>query len=150
MPWLLILLVAAVIILSSKRAFGYVKGVAVELDLADIGRGMELRADAAVAWFRMVAAAANDGIALYPESAFRTMEEQEALFKAYQAGTGNLAARPGYSNHQSGIAVDVSVRGSFSSAEYRWLEAHAPSFGFVNTGKTFSQPEPWHWEYRNA
>lgn len=69
--------------------------------------------------------------------------EHAPLQAAYKAGGGNLAARPGYSNHQGGIAVDVGVGGT-ASAVYRWLAANAGRFGFVRTVKS----EPWHWEYR--
>lgn len=95
----------------------------------------------------MQAAAKAAGVNLILSSGFRTMEEQEKLYAAYQAGTGNLAARPGYSNHQDGTAIDIMVRSSFQSPEYLWLAQHAKDYGFVNTGKNFSQPEPWHWEH---
>lgn len=99
----------------------------------------------AQAFLAMKEAAKMDGITLILQSGFRTMEEQQRLYEKYQAGTGNLAARPGYSNHQDGSAVDIGVRSSFQSPEYRWLDEHAGDYGFVNTGKNFSQPEPWHW-----
>lgn len=99
------------------------------------------------AFLAMQKAAQAAGINLTLSSGFRTMEEQERLYAAYLAGTGNLAAKPGYSNHQNGTAIDIGVRSSFQSPEYLWLSEHARDFGFVNTGKDFSQPEPWHWEY---
>jgi LAS superfamily LD-carboxypeptidase LdcB len=81
-------------------------------------------------------------------SAFRDMGTQERLYAAFLAGTGNLAAKPGFSNHQSGIAVDIEVGRSFVSREYLWLDSHAHEYGFINTGKTFqTQQEPWHWEF---
>lgn len=44
-------------------------------------------------------------------SGHRTYEEQAKLYAAYQAGTGNLAAKPGTSNHEHGGAADVYVNG---------------------------------------
>lgn len=44
-------------------------------------------------------------------SGHRSYEEQAKLYAAYQAGTGNLAARPGTSNHEHGGAADVYVNG---------------------------------------
>jgi LAS superfamily LD-carboxypeptidase LdcB len=69
-----------------------------------------------------------------------------ALDTAFKKADGNLAATPGFSNHQNGVAVDIGVRSSFSSPEYLWLAKNASRFGFTNTGKDFPQPEPWHWE----
>lgn len=101
----------------------------------------------AQAFLAMQAAAKAAGINLMVASGFRTMEEQQRLWEAYQSGTGNLAARPGYSNHQNGTAIDIGVRSSFQSPEYLWLSQYARDYGFINTGKDFSQPEPWHWEF---
>jgi LAS superfamily LD-carboxypeptidase LdcB len=99
--------------------------------------------DTAAAFNQMHAAARAAGINLPVVSGFRSMEAQRALYQKYLNGTGNLAAKPGYSNHQGGIAVDVSV-GSTSSATYKWLANNASRFGFVRTVPS----EPWHWEYR--
>lgn len=108
--------------------------------------GVSVETITAQAFRAMQAAAKAAGVHLTLASGFRTMEEQERLYKAYLDGTGNLAAKPGYSNHQNGIAIDIGVRSSFTSPEYLWLAQNAADFGFVNTGKNFSQPEPWHWE----
>ncbi len=91
----------------------------------------------------MHAAARAAGINLHVNSAFRSMEEQRALYQKYLNGTGNLAAKPGYSNHQGGIAVDINVGGTGTST-YKWLANNASRFGFVRTVPS----EPWHWEYR--
>ncbi|MFL5359050.1 peptidoglycan-binding protein [Archangium sp.] len=122
---------------------GYVNGVPRQITVSPIPGGKELRSDAAAAFNRMYAAARSAGLPLTVNSAFRSMEQQRALYQAYLNGTGNLAARPGYSNHQGGIALDINV-GSTSSSTYRWLAAHAKSFGFVRTVPS----EAWHWEFR--
>lgn len=44
-------------------------------------------------------------------SGFRSRQEQEVLYAKYQNGTGNLAAKPGSSNHETGRATDVYVDG---------------------------------------
>ena len=144
-PWLLLGLVAFFMV--GSKALAYNKGKPVEIDLAPIGGGFYLRADAARAFVAMRNAASNDGIALIVTSAFRSMSEQQSLFDKYQSGSGNLAAKPGYSNHQSGVAVDSQVGSSFSSPAYLWLSRNASRFRFVNTGAAFSQREPWHLEY---
>lgn len=117
-----------------------------EIELTSID-GRPIEVGVAAAFMRMRAAAQANGISLKLESAFRTMGEQERLYRAYLDGSGNLAAPPGYSTHQNGIAIDIRVRNSFTSPEYLWLASNAKRYGFINTGKDFAQPEPWHWEY---
>jgi hypothetical protein len=58
----------------------------------------------------------------------------------YLNGTGNLAAKPGYSNHQSGHALDLNTS---SAGVYAWLEHHGATYGFKRTVPS----EIWHWEY---
>lgn len=53
-------------------------------------------------------------------------------------------ARPGYSKHEQGRAIDFQWNGGSigprSGAAFQWLAANAPEFGFVNLPS-----EPWHW-----
>lgn len=123
---------------------GYVNGAPRKIRIAPIGNGKSMRADAAAKFNQMKAAARRAGVSLSPVSGFRTMAQQKSLYAAYRAGHGNLAARPGYSNHQGGLSVDVSTNGSYSSAAYRWLARHGRQYGFVNDVRT----EPWHWTFR--
>ena len=90
------------------------------------------------AFLKMQAAANAEGVRLSLTSGFRTMAEQKHLYECYQTGScnnGNLAAKPGFSNHQSGLALDVSTS--------TWLARNASRFGFV---RTVAQ-ESWHYEY---
>jgi D-alanyl-D-alanine carboxypeptidase len=105
--------------------------------------GVLLRSDAAGAYERMRAAARLEGIWLWANSGYRTRQEQYRLYQRYLRGKGPRAARPGRSNHQLGIAVDVYV-GGLASRTYGWLAAHACRHGFRRTVPS----EPWHWEYR--
>ncbi|MCW5865664.1 MAG: M15 family metallopeptidase [Candidatus Eremiobacteraeota bacterium] len=84
----------------------------------------------------MVAAAKKDGVNITITSGFRSRAEQEKLYAAYKNGTGNLAAKPGTSNHESGDALDLGP-----PSAYAWLKQNAGQFGFKN--KIAS--EPWHW-----
>lgn len=122
----------------------YVNGRATRIRVSTIGNGKKLRTDAAVAFNKMKAAARRAGVTLTPVSGFRTMAEQKRLYALYKAGKGNLAARPGYSNHQGGTAVDVQTGGSYSSKAYKWLASHARAYGFVNDVRG----EPWHWHFK--
>ena len=84
----------------------------------------------------MVAAAKQDGVNITITSGARSRAEQEKLYAAYKNGTGNLAAKPGTSNHESGDALDLGP-----PSAYAWLKQNAGRFGFKN--KIAS--EPWHW-----
>ena len=81
------------------------------------------------------------GKTLKINSGFRTMEEQQYFYNCYltkSCNNGNLAAKPGYSNHQNGTAVDIT------SSDYSWLSKYAHKYGFIRTVKS----EKWHWEYK--
>lgn len=129
-----------------RTATGYRNGQPVQIELVDIDdAGHALAADAAGAFFAMREAAARDGVTLLVESAFRTMEEQQYLWACYQTkscNSGNLAAQPGFSNHQMGTAIDA-VTAHGTNAAWVWLQAHAAEFGFYFTVPT----EPWHLDY---
>ncbi|KAL9644007.1 hypothetical protein ABK040_005475 [Willaertia magna] len=89
-------------------------------------------------------AAAQSGIHLQISSGFRTNAEQQYFYNCYKTkscNNGNLAAAPGYSNHQNGIALDINVA---NGNVYNWLTRNASRFGFVRTVPS----ETWHWEYR--
>lgn len=108
-----------------------------------------LQKNAASALARMSAAyQAKWGAPLVVNSGGRSNAEQARLYALYKAGKGNLAAPPGTSVHESGRAVDLggSIMNA-GSAQHRWLQQVAAQYGFNWTGRTFSQVEPWHWEY---
>jgi hypothetical protein len=76
-------------------------------------------------------------------SGFRTQGEQQYLYGCSvhcDCNGCNLAARPGYSNHQSGYALDLNTEGG---GVYTWLSRNAAHFGFARTVPS----EDWHWEY---
>lgn len=74
-----------------------------------------------------------------PESSYRTLAEQEALYKLYEEGRGNLAAVPGTSNHGWGLAVDLAEPWMRS-----WIDQHGGAFGWA---KTEAPTEWWHVNY---
>lgn len=123
----------------ARTVTGYRHGQKLKIKLVDIG-GVELEASTARAFREMAAAARKRGIHLGIRSGFRSHEKQKQLYREYRRGWGNLAARPGYSNHQSGRAVDIYID---DYAVYEWLKQNASRFGFKRTVKR----EAWHWEY---
>lgn len=98
--------------------------------------------EVAVYVIAMLEAAKQDGIDLRVTSGFRTMKEQADLFNINKTTTTILASKPGYSTHQTGIAVDFNVFEKQGKV-YEWLVKNAYRFGFIRTIPS----ERWHWEY---
>ncbi len=125
-----------------KTATGYRSGTAFTIKVVTVdGKPVELAT--AMAYVRMQAAAKKAGVGVWIVSGFRTMAEQKYLYNCYltkSCNGGNLAARPGYSNHQSGHALDLNTS---ASGVYSWLSKHGASYGFKRTVPS----EAWHWEY---
>jgi hypothetical protein len=95
---------------------------------------------------QLIASAREDGVAIRLTSGFRTYAEQKHLHDGWVARRPgfNLAAAPGRSNHQNGIAFDIAVAGGRGNPTYDWLARNATEHGFLRTVAS----EPWHWEYR--
>lgn len=110
----------------------------------------------ACAFDQMASAAKKAGVAIKISSGFRTIARQNYFWNCYQTkacNNGNLAARPGSSNHGKGIALDLNTDcgkqagakpSCGGSAVYQWLYNNAHKYGFIRTVQT----EPWHWEFR--
>jgi peptidoglycan hydrolase-like protein with peptidoglycan-binding domain len=126
------------------RVTGYVNGKPVNLSVSSVGNGKSMRSDAAARFNQMKSAASRAGITLSVNSGFRTMDQQRHLYSLYLQGKGNLAAKPGYSNHQGGRSADINVPGGYSGSTYKWLKTHAGAYGFKNDVRT----EPWHWTFK--
>ncbi|WP_306555467.1 D-alanyl-D-alanine carboxypeptidase family protein [Acidovorax sp.] len=96
-------------------------------------------------YMALVAAAAKDGVELMLNSGFRSYPEQKHLHDGFirKLPGFNMAAKPGFSKHQNGIAFDIAVAGGDGNPTYEWLKRNAPIFGFVRT----VSKEPWHWEF---
>ncbi|WP_010175284.1 M15 family metallopeptidase [Bacillus coahuilensis] len=125
-----------------------------------------LRQEAATALEEMFEGAKADGIELLAASGYRSFETQDYLFEAYAAEHGEEAAnkfsaRPGQSEHQTGLAMDVTSRSAGyaigdvfgETVEGDWVANHAWEYGFIIRyleGKediTGYKYEPWHLRY---
>ena len=108
----------------------------------------------------MFSSASNDGISLWVQSGFRSYQTQKGLYENYAAQDGKAAAdrysaRPGHSEHQTGLAFDLnSLSTSFGETpEGRWLARNCWKYGFIiryPQGKesiTGYMYEPWHVRY---
>lgn len=111
-----------------------------------------LRDDAARQYLSMSLAFSRAiGRSLTITEGYRSYDRQLQYWRAYQAGTGNLAAYPGTSNHGWGISCDFGAGvESAGTAAKRWMDANAPAYGWAPTGNGFSQREPWHFDYTAA
>lgn len=102
------------------------------------------------AFAKMVQAGKREGIYIILNSGFRSMAQQEYLYDGYvkRKPGFNLAARPGFSNHQTGIAFDIANTQSGQGQVYVWLANNAHKYGFYNEGRFFKgQKESWHFSY---
>ncbi len=127
---------------------------------------MELRSDAAQALEPMISDAKKAGLNLMVVSGYRSYQSQDTVYKAAVAQDGQTkadqySARPGHSEHQTGLAVDLGyvdrhceLDACFGETDAgRWLAAHAHEYGFVLRYKDGTQHivgynyEPWHFRY---
>ncbi len=112
------------------------------------------------AFYTLSNAAAEEGLNIYLSSGFRSYETQNRIYNNYvsnygQASADTFSARPGHSEHQTGLAIDVnSIDDSFAGTpEAEWLACHAHEYGFIiryPKGKeniTGYKYEPWHIRY---
>ena len=124
------------------------------------GANSKMRKEAAEAFMKMVDAAKLENIILYNMSAFRSYDYQVNLYNKYikrdgKAAADKYSARPGYSEHQSGLCSDLNnISDSFDgSDEAIWLKNNAYKYGFIlrfPKGKediTGYKYEPWHYRY---
>ena len=120
----------------------------------------DLTPECRAAFSELVAGAAADGIEIFMLSGFRSYETQTGLYNRYVAQDGQAAAdtysaRPGHSEHQTGLALDVnSISYSFADTpEGQWLAANAHKYGFIirygrdKQSLTGYAYEPWHIRY---
>ncbi|OAS21323.1 M15 family metallopeptidase [Paenibacillus oryzisoli] len=126
----------------------------------------KMRQVAATAIEKLFAGAQKDGVPLAGVSAYRSYATQKALFDSYVKKDGEEKAKtysavPGTSEHETGLAIDVTGSNGKCAAsdcfggtkEAIWLEKHASEYGFIiryPQGKaaiTGYQYEPWHLRY---
>ena len=129
-------------------------------------KGICLKEEARDAFQLLTTNAEKDGYLIKASSGFRSYKTQEALLNNYlknnKTTTSKSVAKPGYSEHQLGVAVDLtgssikysSASGIFgTTTESKWLEVHASEYGFIQSypkGKedvTGYIYEPWHYRY---
>jgi len=120
-----------------------------------------LRSEAQNSFNIMQKDAHRDGVQIYLVSGYRSYLAQKNIYEDYKAENNkeadSISARPGSSEHQTGLAADINTvytKDHFeNSKEFRWLSQNAHKYGFILrypkgkeyiTGYNF---EPWHWRY---
>lgn len=125
--------------------------------------GATITAQAATAFNEMFTAAAADGQPFYVTSSYRSYTTQISTYNHWisisgQAGADTYSARPGYSEHQTGLAFDVAANGCTldcfgSTSQYEWFQRHAAEYGFIQRyyagyeAITGYKAEEWHYRY---
>ncbi|MDZ3744987.1 D-alanyl-D-alanine carboxypeptidase family protein [Pseudoglutamicibacter cumminsii] len=133
-------------------------------DLVHIGSGQSMRSEAAQAFKELRNAGAASGVNFHPVSGYRSYNQQAATYNHWRATYGqqhadSVSAAPGTSEHQLGLAVDVSdgicnLRRCFATTNAgQWVARNAHKYGFVirypdgKTDVTGYWYEPWHLRY---
>ena len=143
----------------------YVPGDLVWVNLPST-RDTQLRADAAQHLIQLFNGASAQGLTLYCSSGYRSYATQSALYQwnveMYGvAGAELVSARPGMSEHQLGLAMDVTsatvdfdlIESFGATAEGQFIRDHAHEYGFIvrypqgKTNITGYAYEPWHLRY---
>ncbi len=126
--------------------------------------GNYVRADALTQLNKLLNAASNNGTGMNILSAYRSFATQSATYNGWvardgQAQADTYSARPGYSEHQTGLAIDLGngacdLEACFGDTPAgKWLAKNAHTFGFIiryPEGKqdiVGYQYEPWHLRY---
>ena len=119
--------------------------------------------EAKEAFEKMATAAKEQGYTIRAISAYRSYEYQKGLYDSYVKKDGTesadrYSARPGYSEHQTGLVVDIdNIKTDFNNfentEEFKWMEENAQNYGFIlryPKGKediTGYDYESWHYRY---
>jgi D-alanyl-D-alanine carboxypeptidase len=122
-----------------------------------------LRKEAADALEEMRAAAAEEDLTLVAQSGYRSYARQSELYEGYRQkdadGADTYSSRPGFSEHQTGLAIDVnyaiidSQRAFTDTPEAAWVLENGYKYGFIvrytpeNEEYTGYESEAWHLRY---
>lgn len=132
-----------------------------------LSENIYMQSEAGAALEDLFAGAAADGITLYATSGFRSYSTQKAIYerkleRMSERAANASVAKPGYSEHQTGLAMDVEGHSSLGSGlveefgetpEGIWLAEHCHEYGFIirypkdKTDITGYVYEPWHIRY---
>lgn len=119
-----------------------------------------LTAETQAAFEELRADAMEEGLDIYISSGYRSYYDQDTIYNNYVGIYGwevsdTFSARPGHSEHQSGLAIDVNtIDDAFAATpEAAWLKEHCAEYGFIiryaedKVDITGYKYEPWHIRY---
>ena len=146
----------------TKNGVTYIDGVLVVNKTyplpEDYGNG--LTSTTTNAFYEMQAASKLENLNIYLSSGFRSYSTQDRIYNNYVARDGKqmadtYSARPGHSEHQTGLAFDVNqINDTFNdSAEAKWLANNCYKYGFIlrypqgREDITGYKYESWHFRY---
>ncbi|MBQ4283781.1 MAG: D-alanyl-D-alanine carboxypeptidase family protein [Lachnospira sp.] len=142
----------------------YVPADLVTMDRNYASSGQKMRKEAAEAFYKLSADAKDAGYTIMAVSTYRSYSYQGKLYNTYVARDGQTkadtySARAGTSEHQTGLAVDVTA-GEIAeynkfgnTASYQWAKDNIHNYGFIirypegKTPITGYKSEPWHFRY---
>ncbi len=127
------------------------------------GRG-EIKEEAYQAFLELYEKASKEDLHPYISSPYRSYNRQNQLYTNYSNKDGinkadTYSARPGYSEHQTGLAMDLGTSNNTNindfenSKEFEWMQKNAHKYGFIlryPKGKEYITGymyEPWHYRY---
>ena len=133
-------------------------------DLTPVGNGQYMRAEAAAALSHMFDDAKAAGLTLTAGSGYRSYDTQVSVYASEVRNFGQTvadseSARPGFSEHQTGWAIDISGGGCNiedcfgTTPQGKWVAANAYKYGFIqryttaNSASTGYRAESWHFRY---
>lgn len=132
-------------------------------NLTDVGNGQQMRSEAADAFHTMQRDAEKAGYTITAESGYRSYDLQKTAYDSEVSSYGatyadNESARPGYSEHQTGFAVDIEslncAEDCFGGTEAsKWVLKNASNYGFIQRYPPSKQDitgyrnEVWHFRY---
>lgn len=133
----------------------------VYLTYSNGGYRYQLRKEAALHFEELTEVAKIDNVIFYPFSAYRSFTTQTTLYNNYKRRDGEekadtYSARPGFSEHQTGLAIDVrssTLNDNLTNKDYEWMLNNSYKYGFIvryPKGKqhiTQFIEEPWHIRY---
>lgn len=123
--------------------------------------GMKASRVAINAFIQMSKAAEKEGYEIVINSAYRSYQDQVEINDTYlelygQSYVDRFVAKPGFSEHQTGLCFDIGSRKSnvfANSKEYQWMLDNAYKYGFIlrfpkkYENITGFRTEPWHYRY---
>lgn len=143
-------------IMEKNDEAGRTSFIAVDYDYTILEPAYEPLAKMVDDWYEIYG---NDTLIVY--GSHRTKEFQQQLYDQFTANTADdgeapIVARPGFSEHETGLAIDFSETVNYDyqgDGDFQWLNNNCHKYGFViryaedKEAITEYRKEPWHFRY---